>query len=233
MNIFKYMINKKIEEFKKEKKDRIDINLPLNLKFNSQIEISKTPFMLSEKMLIDQPIDDVHIVTGIGKIDLGFDNVFHRFYLEELKNPENKSILQVQAESFMFFKPYETLDLNDDIVSAFLDETDGLIGLKDFIITDDEKYVYNRISPLPEKGGRHNVTVNEKTIFDPFGDTGCRVESLQAMYSRDVEGITEYCLVSRDKIFVSNYERVTYGDLKEASISILLGIDLHLTDIKT
>jgi hypothetical protein len=224
----------------KEKRNRIDVGLPLDLKFNSQIEISKTPFMLSEKMLIESPIDDNHIVTGIGKICFS-DKEFYKFYLEELKNPQNKSILQVSTVGsslslvdFMFFKPYETLDLDENIISVFLDEKDGLIGLKDFIITteDQKKFVYNRISPLPDKGGRHNTKINEKLIYDPFGDTGGRMESVQAMYSRDLgdDMGNEYCLVSSVKLL--NLEGGFYVGNQEVYISILLGIELHKTQIK-
>lgn len=219
--VFKHIVKHKLGQQAKDE-SRIDIGLPLNLKIGSMVSISEIPFIInSDKMLITKPNTD-HIVMAIGNICISQQISHYKFYLEDVKNPESNSIVQIstkkdEVEDMMFIQQYDMIRPADEPGwELWLNEHLGLIGGPDFKVSDSDKNreeTYVRCTP--------RAFLSETVIFDPYGEDGSKIENLQAIYSRQLDGLSEYCIVSREKHYDYRHTQ------QDVFVTVNLAIDLN------
>ncbi len=238
-NIFKKIGQKKVNEYKenigKSFSERIDVDLPLGLRFNCLVEAPEVDFILAGSDLLTKYPGSSCSVVSIGKFIVG-DSMVYRFYLDSSAGPY---LLQVAVDSkkiieeCKLFMPYDEIyPANPDDWAFWLAEEDGYIGLsvfdtknsiRFFRVWEDQGSV--RIVEQDPSGASIDrippVRFIEKIYLDPYGEKTETVTYDAMLYGRQVtENVDEFLMISA----------VDQSD--GASVQIMVGVELAPTSLK-
>ncbi|MBF0458647.1 MAG: DUF2491 family protein [Nitrospirae bacterium] len=228
MGIFKHIVERQAETLShllEGKKQRVDSTIPLGLKLNSIVKIDETKFIINEGNLkVQSPGAGAHTVVAAGKYTIGSMSNY-KVYLQSTMDKEDASIVQVVVEgteiiSLAFYRVIdEIFPATEDEWGVWLNYDTGLIGYKDFII--DGELTYQRTIGSPQLNYVDPLEFTETVALDPYGMTGMKVDCLSMRYAREVnKAVSEYVVVTMEKV------KDEFGGVKEAGITIMVGIDL-------
>ncbi len=223
------------DSFSKMTDERIDLDLPLGLRFNCLVEIPEVDFILAgEELEIKHP-GPSNSVISYGNFPVG-DSLVHRFYLD---HPNNVYMLQVITDSRqiveevkLFMSYDEVFPQDDESWDFWLSDNDGYIGLNVFDTKNGKRYfrVWEnpdaaRILEEDDSGNQINrippVSFLENVCLDSFGKNSETVKYDSMLYGRNVnENVDEYLLVSAAQ------------ERDGASVQIMVGIPLEPASIK-
>lgn len=233
--IFKHIAERKKAEVSAALKDdlpRVDDNLPLGIRINCMIGLDETKFILHSDLLkVQSPGGGKHTVTAAEKFRLG-DLELYRIYLEA-NDTGNSSLLQIGVDDDGI-SGITLFRIHDEIYPAsteewddWLNDEDGLIGYRDFRITNDDgsTFEYQRLW-----GGDDEYSEPfhfESTIaFDPYGTSGVKMSCTGMIYGRDIaEGFTEYLFMAHETILGDE------GQSDEEKIVLFIGIGLEQAEL--
>jgi len=233
LQLFKKIASKKAEDLKDafskgRQGERIDKNLPLDLRISALVEISEVDFLLgSDDIKIRHPEGKgVVAAYGVAKV---FRSTVHRFYLDfqddkdytlQIVLGENQDI-----EECKFFWSADTVYPED--WDFWMNENNGYIGYSEFDTPDKTRYYRVWENPGAEKvleqgeGGERITRVppvqfSETLYFDSTGEKTETVKHSAMLYGRHAnDNVDEYLLVGLDE----------YADT--AFIHLLIGLELN------
>lgn len=215
--------------------ERIDLKLPLGLRFNCLVEIPEVDFILAgEELEIKHPGSDNSVIS-YGNFPVG-ESMVHRFYLN---HPEKVYMLQVITDSrqiveeVKLFMSYDEVFPQDTNAWDFwLGDEDGYIGLNVFDTRNAKRYfrVWEnpdalRVVEQDASGNQINrippVSFFEDLRLDPYGKNSETIKYDSMLYGRNIdENVDEYLLVSAAQ------------ERDGASVQIMVGIPLEPASIK-
>lgn len=233
------------EKIQEKLKDRVDQNLPLDIKIGSMVVIdTKSDAILGEGKFLFPDVSGESEIIGFGTIKASDDLKITRFYARTInkKDKDNKPIeilfiIDIGEEdkkitSIKLYCLYQGLALSDEenskpvneqdeaVLSHWIGGDNPLIGIPEFkIIRDGKEYIYHKTL-----GGVHNVEL--ENIFDLPKDEDIDEEKhMTAYYSRKLDGELSYdggelCML-----------RLTETS-DSASIQIFIGVEINEIKIK-
>jgi len=236
LGIFKHIFERKegaLSGMFQEKQGRVDEDLPFNLKINSMIKINESKFIINgDALKIASPGGGNQTVIAVEKFKIGELKVY-RFYLEG-NDSKAQSILQdnVDKGEVTGIRLYRIIDevypAGEDDWDVWLNSENGLIGYKDFRITNEDgtETYYRRFW-----GGDGEYTdpirFDSTVIFDPYGASGMKTRSRGMVYGRDVtDSLQEYLFIVQESLLNDD------GEIKEAKIELMAGIDLEQAELE-
>ncbi len=215
--------------------ERIDLNLPLGLRFNCLVEIPEVDFILAGDELEIKHPGLSNSVISYGNFPVG-TSLVHRFYLN---HPEHVYMLQVITDSRqiveetkLFMSYDEVFPQDSESWDFWLSDSDGYIGLNIFETKNSKRYfrVWEnpdaiRVLEQDASGNQINrippVSFLEDLRLDPYGKSSETVKYDSMLYGRNVnENVDEYLLVSAAQ------------DREGASVQIMVGIPLEPASVK-
>ena len=235
--MFRHIAERKTKDiadsFGKPEMERVDRNLPLGIKIHCMIRLDETRFILAgDKLKVESPGGGTHTVTAAEKLMIG-DSRIYRVYLESNEN-KNHSILQIPMDNneISSITLYRIIDeiypASDEEWDQWLNSENGLIGYRDFQISNDDGSVTEYVRLW---GGQEDYAEPysfESTIaLDPYGTTGVRTESTGMIYGRDADNdLREYLLTEQQSVLDDK------GEISESKIVLMAGIDLSQPEIE-
>jgi hypothetical protein len=209
----------RLKGFFVEKKERFDLNLPLNFALDRGVLIDNTPFILAgeDNLLVMTPNGEGKIVS-IGQIDinLGGDFKIYRFYLQ-YQNDQDAMIQLVQDKAngdiieILYLKVIdEVYPENSNDWDMWINDENGLLGYKDFNTPGGITY----LRTLPEHGGEKvdPIYMKEHISIDPFNSNEMETDHEMVFYGRAInEDVSEYCIVSQENDDEGEYIRILIG----------------------
>lgn len=238
-NILRKVGLKKFEDvkdsFSKITDERIDLDLPMGLRFNCLVEIPEVDFILSGDELEIKHPGSANSVISYGNFPVG-DSLVHRFYLN---HPDHVYMLQVITDSRKIVEEVKLFMSYDEVFPQdaeswdfWLSDQDGYIGLNVFDTKNGKRYFRVWENPDSMKileqdasGNQINrippLSLLEDVRMDPYGKTSEMVKYDSMLYGRHVnDNVDEYLMLS------ATQER------DGASIQIMVGILLEPASIK-
>jgi hypothetical protein len=210
---------------------RVDMDLPLGLRFSGIVGFSEVDFILGgDELKIKYPGEDT-IVVSYGKFLVG-ESMVRRFYLDA---SGRIYVLQVVTDSkniieeLKLFMPFDEIFPSD--WGFWLSEKDGYIGLSVFQTKDGAQYFRvwgsDDDGTVVEEGPDGKITrvpplkFSETLYLDPFGGESDTVNYESMLYGRHVnDTVDEYLIVS------------AVEEKNGASVQIMVGMELAPTSIK-
>lgn len=238
LQLFKKMAAKKAEELKDAfsragQRERIDKNLPLNLRISALVEISEVDFLLgSDDIKIRHPEGRGAVAAyGVSQV---FRSTVHKFYLDF--QDDQDYLLQIvvgenqEIEECKLFWSADTVYPDD--WDFWLNENNGYIGYSVFDTPDKTRYYRVWENPGAEKVVEEGedsaritrvppVDFSETLNFDSNGEKTEIVKHSAMLYGRHAnDKVDEYLLVSVDE----------YADT--AFVHLLIGLELNPTSLE-
>ncbi len=223
------------ESISRIKDERIDLDLPLGLRFNCIVEIPEVDFILAGDELEIKHPGPSNSVISYGNFPVG-ESMLHRFYLD---HSERVYMLQVVTDSRkiveevkLFMSYDEVFPQDSESWNFWLSDEDGYIGLNIFDTKNGKRYFRvwensdattiveqdnagNQINRIPP------VSFLENLLFDPYGQNSETVKYDSMLYGRNIdENVDEYLLVSAAQ------------ERDGASVQLMVGIPLEPASIK-
>ena len=205
----------------KSQKDRIDDELPLNLRIGSRVRFAEAPFLLAgESTRVAYPGEET-LLTAFSEVELAGLKTF-RLYLDARDEEERSAMLMLLMdnageqvdERYVFEEKYElplyhlrTSDVlaHEDETTAvdfWLAEEEGILGMPLFHTPDES--TYERLWEHDQDIWLKPAKLSEIIQLDPYGDNPTEVEHLGTMlYARSFEGLSgetlEYLLATVER----------------------------------
>jgi len=240
LQLFRKMASKKVEELKgafsgDRPGERIDKDLPLNLRINGFVEISEVDFLLgSDDIKIRHPEGRGMVAAyGVAKV---FRSTVHKFYLDF--QDDQDYLLQIvvgenqDIEECKFFWCADTVYPDD--WDFWLNENTGYIGYSVFDTPDKTRYYRVWENPGAEKvvekgeGGDRITRVppvdfSETLYFDSNGKKTEIVNHSAMLYGRHAnENVDEYLLVGLNEYADTSFVQVLIGlELNPNSLDVI------------
>lgn len=225
----------------KDEPERVDGNLPLQLRHGSRVQFSEAPFLLAaEGSFVEFPGDET-LVTAFSEFDLGGLKTFC-LYLECREDEEQSAMLMLLMkehvdevdEIYLFQEQYELplyhTHLNEvgesedetTAVDFWLAKDEGVLGMP--LFHTPEELSYERLWGYDEDRWLEPTSTDEQIILDQFGENTTQVNHVGTMlFGRIFEGlggdIQEYLFTSAQR------------DDEGFRVRIWAGIPLTLADI--
>lgn len=226
----------------KDERERIDTNLPFNLRVGSRVQISEAPFLLAgEETHVKYPGPEV-LINAFSNVDLaGLKTV--RLYVESRDDPDESAMLMLLVdgknisvnEFYVFHEQYEIplyhvavsdVPEHEDEVNAvnfWIGKDEGILGMQLFHTPDD--LTYSRLWEHDSDTWLAPAKCTETINLDAYGTDTTRVEHLGTMlYARTVEGLTGEI----DEYLFTTVERDDDG----FRVRIWVGLPLAQADIE-
>ena len=194
-----------------EKKERIDLNLPLDLRFGSRVQISEAPFLLTgdeTPLLYPGPES---LIGAFSESTMAGMKTF-RLYLKDREDSSQESMLMIlmaddekAVDEVYLFREFTEVPLyyvaldeipNDgdeaNAVDFWIGKAEGILGMPLFHTPDE--LTYERLWE-PDRDARiPPLTLNETVNMDPYAESTMEIEHLGTMlYARTFEGIGMEC----------------------------------------
>ena len=225
-----------------EPKERIDLDLPLNLRHGSRVKLSDAPFLLAgENSHVKSPGSEV-LISAFSEVTVE-GLLTHRFYVDSREDPDESAMLmvlldddkQTADEIYLFHEQYEIplYSVKVDEISEHDDETNavefwigrdqGILGMPLFHTPDELTYerLWESDSDRWLKPSEYEETIN----LDAFGSNQTVVEHLGTMlYGRTFEGLGS----SMEEFLLCTVEHDDTG----FRVRIWVGLSLSLADIE-
>lgn len=226
----KYITQKKLQNLKDRKNlpSRIDYDLPYDKTMYGIVGIDNLGFgVYKDKLVIKDP-GRTHTIIAIGSFNWN-DLKVYKYYMNSNDGKNTGSLLWVtlQNKEIISTSLYCNYDeIENPNWDEWLNKNNGLIGFKDFNINDEGKaFTYIRSFGDPDLKYFDPIQYKETVILDPYGLQGFEVNGKAMIYSREVdEDFEEYVLLAAEEIFDD-------GEVKDAKINIMVGIDLLPNEI--
>ena len=224
-----------------DKKTRIDLKLPMDLRFGSRVQLSEAPFILAgNETPLEYPGEE-SLIGGFSESTMAGLRTF-RLYLKDRDNESQESMLMVlmadegdAVEEVYLFREYTELPLyyagmnevpsdGDEVnaVDFWLDKSEGIIGMPVFHTPDE--FTYERLWE-PERDVKiPALNFTETVHLDPYGDQPMEIEHLGTMlYARTFKGIADEC----DEYLMPTVEKDDEG----FRVRIWVGMSLAQADL--
>jgi hypothetical protein len=235
VGIFKHIAERKKEQITSARKGdlaRIDNNLPLGIKINCMIGLDETKFILHGDLLkVQSPGGGKHTVTAAEKFRIGGLEMF-RIYLES-NDTGNSSLLQIGVDDgsisgINLFRVYDEIyPANENEWDEWMNNENGLIGYRDFQITNDDGSVFEYQRMWGGDDEYAEPFHFESTVAcDPYGTSGMKMRSTGMIYYRDIaDAFREFLFMAQETVLKDD------GDIDEAKIVLLIGIGLEQAEL--
>jgi hypothetical protein len=233
-NLFKRILQKKTEEHKVENRlitQRIDYNLPLNLRIGALVEVSQTDFILGGSNLHIMYPEIKNSVKSMGKFSIG-ESTAYSFYLGVKDTVYTLQVVvdsKKSIEECKLFMPYDEMFPSPEAGewwNYWLDDNTGYIGYSVFELTDKTQYdrVWQDPSSQVELDGGlnriHPIAFTEKIYLDEYGDSTTEIKHNAMLYGRyATDDVSEYLLVTAVESTESD------------SVQLLVGIEVNPTSL--
>ena len=193
---------------RKDKRKRVDQDLPLNVRWGSRVEISEAPFLLREGSGFVAYPGAESLIGAFSRVSMGGLPTV-RFYMKDRENPQSESMLLVATSSngggsqheIYLFREKEEIPLyytrmdeapNEDAVENSVDfwigSEEGIIGMPYFHSPDE--VTYERLWEPENEARIDGASFNEDIKMDAYGEQTLQVEHLgTALYARAFEGL--------------------------------------------
>lgn len=210
----KVYLSMKIDDLKtrfrdrKDKRVRIDQDLPLNVRWGSRVEISEAPFLLREGSGFVPYPGSESLIGAFSRVDMaGLPTA--RYYMKDRDNPDSESMLLVArspnsestSDEIFLFREKEEIPMyytrmdeapNEDAVENAVDfwigNAEGIIGMPYFHSPDE--VTYERLWEPDNEERIAGAKFIEDIKMDPYGEQTLQVEHMGTMlYARTFEGI--------------------------------------------
>jgi hypothetical protein len=222
------IVKKKLDKREADKKERVDIKLPLDIRIGSKITLDETPFLLADGLQIESP-GAINFVEAFGEFTIEGVEVY-RFYLKseddqesclqitwdpKVKEIADCRLLRLLAELFPNPDPSDPNDRDPN--EYYWSEW---IGSKGYIRDDNfeaNEIPYYRVwdSNGPKYTIPHSFT---ETIYcDEYGEekSTSRIEAmLFGRYLDEKEEAAEFCYVQ------------SVADTEGKSIQVIMAVDI-------
>ena len=194
-----------------DKRERIDSNLPLDLRVGSRIQISEAPFLITgDDTLLKFPGNE-SLVGGFSHGSMAGLSTY-RIYMKDRSDDSQESMLMIlmtdddQAiDELYLFREYteiplyyvsldEVPDDGDEVnaVDFWNSDRDGIIGLP--LFHTPEELTYERLWEPDVDAKIPSLRFTERINLDPYGENVVKIEHLGTMlYARTFEGIGFEC----------------------------------------
>lgn len=225
----------KVKAAFRARKERQDLNLPLDIRIGSTVEFDQSDFILGGDQMEFVPPQGRCLCRGYSKLFFGGYNYF-RFYLQDDAEPKRDFVLQVGMDEgkpveFIIYQLYlnpelcpegEIYPATSEEWSTWIDDESGLIGSQYFEIPSGTQY--DRVL-IPEEA--HRITPLEYTevaAFDEFAipDTIAKLCGMTYGRTITIDGIEtkEFALPEK------------HEDNDGAFVAVLIGMELPATSIQ-
>ena len=223
------------DSFSRITDERIDLDLPLGLRFNCLVEIPEVDFILSGDELEIKHPGAANSVISYGNFPVG-DSLVHRFYLN---HPDHVYMLQVITDSRkiveeakLFMSYDEVFPQDGESWDFWLSDQDGYIGLNVFDSKVGKRYYRVWENPDAMKVLEQDASGNqinripplsflENLRMDPYGKNSETIKYDSMLYGRHVsDNVDEYLMLSATQ------------ESDGASIQIMVGIPMEPASIK-
>jgi hypothetical protein len=208
-----------LSKFKKKQKTSY-IPSPLNLRIGCVVEFDNSAFLaIEDSMQVVMP-ESAMVIEAYGSIDFGGGVIAHRFYDADGQLLEIITQVGENIEEVRFFVPFDSIYPESEEEWDFWIGDDGLIGYPTFMTKEGTEYL--RLWFQNSEDRVEPVDLEENIITPVFNDTSVCVDYHCMSYGR----------------YIANTDRVEYlfvsfeNTGNEASIELMLGVDISKTDIQ-
>lgn len=243
----KVYLGMKVDELKDrfrnraENKDRIDLDLPMDLRMGSRIQISEAPFILTGEETPLQYPGDESLIGGFSDSSMAGLKTY-RLYLKDRDDESQESMLMVlmaddstTVDELYLFREYTEVPLyyvdlsevpsdGDEVnaVDFWISESEGIIGMP--LFHTPEELTYERLWESDRDARIPALNFVETVNLDPYGESVMEIEHLGTMlYARTFEGIGVEC----DEYLLPTVEKDEDG----FRVRIWVGMQLSQTDL--
>jgi hypothetical protein len=212
-----------VEEFlsKVKKKQKPSyIPSPLNLRLGCVVEFDNESFRAIEDSVQILIPESALIVEAYGSVDLGDGVTAHRFYDAEGQMLEVVTQVGERFEEVRFFVPFDSVHPESEEEWDFWIGDDGLIGYPTFLTKEGIEYL--RLWFQNSEDRVEPVDLEENIVIRALDDASICVDHQCMSYGR----------------YIANTDKVEYLSVSfentgnEASIELMLGMDISKTDIR-
>ena len=222
-------------------KSRVDLDLPLDLRMGSRIQISEAPFLLTgEESMLQYPGEE-SLVGGFSDSKMAGLRTF-RLYLKDRDRESQESMLMLltddagkNVDELYLFREYTEVPLyyvkmneipsdGDEVnsVDFWIDDSEGIIGMP--LFHTPEELTYERLWE-PDRDARiPALQFSEQVNLDPYGESVLEVEHLGTMlYARTHDSVGGSC----DEYLLPTVEKDDEG----FRVRIWVGMPLSQSDL--